>query len=80
MHHVMKYGSPDDERLRAQTCGNLKPMAGHEEPMDDLRRILGSREEAHARADVTLDTSAKPVVHSFNELVRLVSTGARLRT
>jgi hypothetical protein len=55
-------------------------MAGHEEPMDDLRRILGSREEAHARADVTLDTSAKPVVHSFNELVRLVSTGARLRT
>lgn len=72
--------TPEEHMSRVVAQGDMRPMAGHAEAMDDLRHILSSREELYARADMMLDTSAQSVDHSFNELVQLVSTGARPRT
>jgi XRE family aerobic/anaerobic benzoate catabolism transcriptional regulator len=37
--------------------GDLRPMAGHDEAMADLKRILEGREPFYQQADLTLDTS-----------------------
>jgi len=37
----------------------MRSMAGNWEAMDDLRRILSSREALYSKADVIINTSAK---------------------
>jgi len=54
------------DRVIAQ--GDMRPMAGNREAMDDLRRILANRNDLYARADVTIDTSGKTVMATFEEL------------
>ena len=51
------------KRVIAQ--GDLRPMAGNAEAMDDLKRILATRNTAYAKADLTVDTSAKPVAGTY---------------
>ncbi len=57
--------TPDEHMKRVIAQGDLRPMAGNAEAMDDLKRILASREAAYARADVTFDTSEKPLAESY---------------
>lgn len=66
--------SPEEHMARVVAQGDLRPMAGNEEAMDDLRRILEARESLYARADVTLDTSATGEDESFRQLRQLVLT------
>ena len=42
------------------------------EAMEDLRRILASRELLYARADAVVDTAARTVKQSFKDLERAV--------
>jgi XRE family aerobic/anaerobic benzoate catabolism transcriptional regulator len=51
------------KRVVAQ--GDLRPMAGNAEAMEDLKRILASREEQYARADLSFDTSAQPLAQVY---------------
>ena len=51
----------DEHMKRVVAQGDMRPMAGNAEAMDDLKRILASREAPYARADVTFDTSEKPL-------------------
>ena len=44
-------------------------MAGSQQAMDDLRRILDERRELYGRADAVLDTTGKPVEKSVQELL-----------
>jgi XRE family aerobic/anaerobic benzoate catabolism transcriptional regulator len=55
-------------RVLAQ--GDLRPMAGHVEAMDDLRRILSAREPLYRKADLVIDTSGETVRQSFTKLKR----------
>ena len=43
-------------------------MAGNREAMDDLRRILASRNALYEKADLTVDTSGRTVAAAFEEL------------
>ncbi len=60
--------SPEEHMSRVIAQGDMRPMAGNREAMDDLRRILASREALYAKADATVDTSGKTVANAFEQL------------
>ena len=63
---------PEEHMARVMAQGDLRPMAGNDEAMDDLRRILDAREALYAKADGVLDTSGETVEQSFSKLRQLV--------
>jgi XRE family aerobic/anaerobic benzoate catabolism transcriptional regulator len=60
--------SPEEHMQRVMAQGDLRPMAGSAEAMDDLRRILAGRSALYARADLSFDTSGQPLTESFTQL------------
>ena len=58
------------QRVVAQ--GDMRPMAGNAEAMDDLKRILSGREALYARADLIFDTGAKSQDDAFAALLAAV--------
>ena len=54
---VWLQADPEDHMQRVRAQGDLRPMQGKVEAMDDLKRILDAREPLYRKADVTLDTS-----------------------
>jgi len=61
--------SPKDHMQRVMAQGDLRPMAGSRESMEDLQHILDAREPLYSKADLVVDTSA----HSISQGVRLVA-------
>jgi len=57
--------TPDEHMKRVIAQGDLRPMAGNTEAMEDLKRILSGREVAYARADLTFDTSGRPLATAY---------------
>ncbi|MDT3671506.1 MAG: helix-turn-helix transcriptional regulator [Aromatoleum sp.] len=64
--------TPEEHMARVMAQGDLRPMAGNDEAMDDLKRILEAREALYAKADTVLDTSGESADESFMKLRRLV--------
>lgn len=65
--------TPEEHMRRVLAQGDLRPMAGSQQAMDDLRRILEERSELYGRADVTLETSGKSEGASVEELMARIS-------
>ena len=67
--------SPDEHMARVIAQGDMRPFdsngASHE-ALDDIRRILASREALYARADAVVDTAARTVKQSMTDLKRAV--------
>ena len=68
--------SPEEHMSRVVAQGDMRPFdttrgATHE-AMEDLRRILVSREPLYARADAVVDTAARTVKQSLKDLERAV--------
>ncbi len=59
---------------RVVAQGDTRPMAGSDEAMEDLRRILAGRDVLYGQADIKLDTAGKPPETSFAELRKAVTT------
>ena len=57
--------TPDEHMKRVVAQGDLRPMAGNAEAMEDLKRILVGREAAYAKADVTFETSGRPLAETY---------------
>ncbi|HEY5308357.1 MAG TPA: helix-turn-helix transcriptional regulator [Casimicrobiaceae bacterium] len=57
--------SPEEHMQRVVAQGDLRPMAGSPEAMDDLKRILASREAFYAKADLAFDTGGKPLADAY---------------
>jgi XRE family aerobic/anaerobic benzoate catabolism transcriptional regulator len=64
--------SPSEHMQRVVKQGDLRPMAGNREAMEDLQRILVSRSPMYGKAELTLDTTGKTQSENFDELVALV--------
>lgn len=64
---------PEDHMARVIAQGDLRPMAGNDEAMEDLRRILEAREALYGKADIAIDTSEGSEEEAFNRLRQLVS-------
>jgi XRE family aerobic/anaerobic benzoate catabolism transcriptional regulator len=65
--------TPDEHMARVVAQGDLRPMQGKAEAMDDLKRILGAREALYRKADVTLDTSGEEPRQSLSKLRQAVA-------
>lgn len=62
---------PEEHMARVVAQGDLRPMAGNEEAMDNLKRILEARESLYAKADMVIDTSGESVEASYTKLRQL---------
>jgi len=67
--------SPEEHMSRVVAQGDMRPFdasgASHE-ALDDIRRILASREALYARADAVVDTAARTLKQSITDLKRAV--------
>ena len=63
---------PEEHMARVVAQGDLRPMAGNDEAMNDLKNILERREPLYARADGIVDTSGESVEKSYAKLRSLV--------
>jgi XRE family aerobic/anaerobic benzoate catabolism transcriptional regulator len=59
---------PEEHMSRVMAQGDFRVMAGSEQAMEDLRRILEAREPLYRKADLWLDTSGSSVEESFAKL------------
>jgi XRE family aerobic/anaerobic benzoate catabolism transcriptional regulator len=71
-HTIWIKAQPGDHMARVLAQGDLRPMAGNEEAMEDLTRMLSAREPMYRRADEVVDTSGETPQQSFAKLRALV--------
>jgi len=62
---------PEQHMQRVIDQGDLRPMAGNDDAMSDLQRILQEREPFYAMAHHVLDTSARNIDDCATELDRI---------
>jgi XRE family aerobic/anaerobic benzoate catabolism transcriptional regulator len=62
---VWLQAKPEDHLGRVAAQGDMRPMAGSPEALEDLKRILEGRSAFYAKADLTFDTSTQPLDDSF---------------
>jgi XRE family aerobic/anaerobic benzoate catabolism transcriptional regulator len=66
--------SPSEHMARVIAQGDLRPMQGHAQAMEDLKGILAIREPLYARADATVDTAGVSVTRSLTALRSVVAS------
>jgi XRE family transcriptional regulator, aerobic/anaerobic benzoate catabolism transcriptional regulator len=68
--------SPEEHMSRVVAQGDMRPFdstrGATKEALDDLRRILASRDVLYARADAVVDTASRTVKQSLKDLERAV--------
>ncbi|MBA4329693.1 MAG: XRE family transcriptional regulator [Polaromonas sp.] len=68
--------SPEEHMARVVAQGDMRPFDSTQgatsEAMEDIRRILSSREALYARADAVVDTAARTLKQSLTDLKRSV--------
>jgi XRE family aerobic/anaerobic benzoate catabolism transcriptional regulator len=65
---------PEEHMSRVLEQGDFRAMAGNDQAMEDLRRILEAREPLYRQADLELDTSSSSVDASFSRLRTLLQS------
>lgn len=74
-HHyytVWVKAAPEEHMERVVAQGDLRPMQGNEDAMDDLKRILVERAAEYGAAQRTLDTTGRPMENCLEELAETV--------
>ncbi len=75
--------SPEEHMARVVAQGDMRPFdttrGATDEAMEDIRRILSSREALYARADAVVDTAARTLKQSLKDLERAVPQNNRPR-
>jgi len=64
--------APEEHMARVEAQGDMRPMQGNDEAMEDLRRILIAREPLYRRADRIVDTSRQTIKSSLKQLRQAV--------
>jgi XRE family aerobic/anaerobic benzoate catabolism transcriptional regulator len=64
---------PAEHMARVVAQGDLRPMQGNAEAMEDLNRILAAREPLYRKADVTLDTAGERSKQSLAKLRQVIA-------
>ena len=67
---------PEEHMARVIAQGDFRAMAGSDRAMEDLRRILESREPLYRKADAAVDTSGESVEESFTKLQAALAAAA----
>ena len=69
---VWLQANPEDHMSRVTAQGDMRPMAGSREAMEDLKGILAGRAAFYSKAEFRLDTSATELEPTFIALRSLV--------
>ncbi len=64
--------APEEHMARVVAQGDTRPMAGNQEAMDDLRRILDGRATLYGQADAIVDTADATIEQSLAHLKRAI--------
>ncbi len=65
---VWLQADPEDYMARVAAQGDLRPMAASAEAMEDLKSILAGPAAFYSKADLRVDTSARPLLETFQIL------------
>lgn len=65
---VWLQAKPEDHLSRVAAQGDMRPMAGSAEAIDDLKLILEGRTPFYAKADMTFNTSTQSLEETFQNL------------
>jgi XRE family transcriptional regulator, aerobic/anaerobic benzoate catabolism transcriptional regulator len=65
---VWLQAQPEEHMARVVAQGDLRPMAGNAQAMEDLRRILEGRSPLYGQADAAVDTAGKSIEQSLRAL------------
>jgi XRE family transcriptional regulator, aerobic/anaerobic benzoate catabolism transcriptional regulator len=65
---VWLQADPEDHMARVRAQGDLRPMAASAEAMEDLKTILAGRAAFYSKAELRVDTSAQPLLETFQIL------------
>ena len=76
---VWLQAQPEDHMKRVAAQGDLRPMAGNREAMEDLKGILAGRAAFYSKAEFHLDTSAASLEDTFSALRRIVRSALEIR-
>jgi len=68
--------APEEHMARVVAQGDTRPMAGNQEAMDDLRRILDGRATLYGQADAIVDTADATIEQSLAHLKRTIGSGS----
>lgn len=63
---------PEEHMQRVVAQGDLRPMSGSDEAMDDLKRILKAREPFYQKADISVDTGGLSIEVALAQLRKAV--------
>ena len=66
--------TPEEHMSRVVAQGDLRPMEGNTEAMEDMRRILVAREPLYSKADFTLDTTGREPEECLTQLREAVTS------
>jgi XRE family aerobic/anaerobic benzoate catabolism transcriptional regulator len=69
---VWLQADPADHMKRVAAQGDMRPMAGNREALEDLKGILAGRSAFYAKSEIRVDTSAQPLEATFATLRTLV--------
>lgn len=72
-HTIWVRTTPEEHMRRVREQGDVRPMAGNPEAMEQLRAILASRETQYEKALAQIDTTGKTKEESLQELLALVA-------
>lgn len=64
---------PEEHMARVIAQGDTRPMAGNDQAMEDLRRILDGRAVLYRQADVMVDTAGKTPEQSLSALRKAIA-------
>ena len=64
---------PAEHMARVVAQGDMRPMAGNTQAMDDLKRILHGRAALYGQADSVVDTAGRSVKQSLKDLKRAIA-------
>jgi XRE family aerobic/anaerobic benzoate catabolism transcriptional regulator len=71
-HTIWIKARPEDHMERVRNQGDLRPMSGHPNAMEELSSFLASRAELYSKADATVDTTGRSLEQSNWDLLTTV--------
>jgi XRE family aerobic/anaerobic benzoate catabolism transcriptional regulator len=66
--------APEEHMARVVAQGDMRPMEGNAEAMEDMRRILATREPLYSKADFVLDTTARQPEDCVQQLLQIITS------
>jgi XRE family aerobic/anaerobic benzoate catabolism transcriptional regulator len=72
-HTVWLKAKPEEHMNRVMAQGDLRPFKGRSAALEEIRKLLADRDRLYSQADVTVDTTGKPLKESFSELKRTLT-------